>query len=152
MITTTVRMVDGIHCHTTSTGPATFLSVSNTPQEEKKEYALVTLGLELVERTSSFQQWLVDSSTTSYDSNRSTGIRADRLLGATGKSDTGLSLLGSMSYDGRIVSRGPGECSTISDLFLDVADDGSFGHARQWQHVTNSKCSLFSTVDECSSV
>ena len=109
MITTTVRMVHGIHSNTTSTGPAGIssdarVSSSKTGEERKeKKDALVALCLELVIRSSGFQQWLVDSSTTSDNPNRSSSITRDRLLRTTRQSDTSLVLLGGMSDDGSVV-------------------------------------------------
>jgi len=50
MVTTTVRMVHGVHSHTTSTGP------------------VVTLSLVFVVRTASLEQGLVDTTTTGDDS------------------------------------------------------------------------------------
>lgn len=153
MITTTMRMVDGIHCHTTSTRPAAnSKSVMRCRKIVKKSNALVALGLELVICSSSFQQRLVNTSTTSNNSNCSTSVRADGLLCTTGQPDTSLVLLRCMSDDGSVVSRCSSERSTVADLLLDVADDGTFGHTSEWQHVTNGERRFFTAVYKCSSV
>jgi hypothetical protein len=118
----------------------------------KKDNALVALCLELVIRSSSFQQWLVDSSTTSDNPNRSSSIARDRLLRTTRQSDTSLVLLGGMSDDGSIVPRRPSECSTITDLLLDIADDGSFGHIGEREDISDGESGFLSAIYKGSSV
>lgn len=92
MVTTTMRMVDWVHSHTTSTRPAEeFKSRSTTKISQITQgYVLVTLGLELVERTTGLEQRLVDTTSTSYNTYCRTAVTRDGLLGTTGQSDTGL--------------------------------------------------------------
>jgi hypothetical protein len=60
----TMRMIDGVHSHTTSLGPA------------------VALRLVLVVSAAGLEERLVGSSTTCDDANGSSGIAVNRLLGA----------------------------------------------------------------------
>jgi len=76
MVTSSVRMVDGIHCNTTSLGPA------------------VPLNLVLVHSTRSLKERFVGSSTTSDNTNHATGSRGNDLLCTRGEPDTGLSFIG----------------------------------------------------------
>ena len=54
VVTTTVRMVNGVHSNTTSTRPAK-QEISILQATYTKSYALVTLGLVFVERTTSLE-------------------------------------------------------------------------------------------------
>lgn len=56
LVTTTVRVINRVHCHTTNSRP------------------FVSLGLVFMPSTTSLQQWLVSSTTTSDDANHSTAI------------------------------------------------------------------------------
>jgi len=64
VVTSSVRVIDGVHSNTTSLGE------------------VVLLGLSSVEGTTSLEHGLVDTSTTSDDTDGSTGISVDRLLGS----------------------------------------------------------------------
>ena len=65
-----MRMIDGVHSHTTSFRPA------------------VTFDLEFVVSASGLEHWFVNSTTTGDDSNGGTGTGDDGFLGATGESDS----------------------------------------------------------------
>ena len=60
----------------------------------QSQNVLVALGLELVEGTASLQQRLVDTTTTGNDTDDRTARTRHSLLGARGKTDTGLVLIG----------------------------------------------------------
>jgi hypothetical protein len=89
----------------------------------------------------------VDTSTTSDDSNGSPSKRSNDLLGTRRHPDPGLSIL-SVTDDGSVVSGSPGERSTVTDLLLDVADDGSLWELSEGENVSDVKGSLLSAVDE----
>ena len=74
VVTTSVRMVNRVHGNTTSTRP------------------VVALGLEFVERATSFQERLVDTATTSNDTNGRARAARDGLLGAGRKTNAGLAI------------------------------------------------------------
>jgi len=133
MVTTTVRMVYGVHGNTTSSGPA------------------VTLSLVLVEGTTSLEQRLVNTTTTSDDTDGSTGTGGNNLLGTGGELDAGLTVL-TVTDDGSVVTRCTGKSTTVTSVFLNVADNGTFGHGRKGKNVANGEGSLLSAVDELASV
>jgi hypothetical protein len=133
VVTTTVRMVYGVHGNTTSSGPA------------------VTLSLVLVEGTTSLEQRLVNTTTTSNDTDSSTGTGGNNLLGTGGELDTGLTVL-TVSNDGGIVTRGTGKSTTVASVLLNVADDGTFWHGGEGKNVANGEGSLLSAVDELAGV
>ena len=113
VVTTTVRVVDGVHSHTTSAGPR------------------VPLDLELVVGTTGLEQGLVDTSTAGNNADGGTRGRGDGLLGARGETDTRGLAVGVVADDGGVVARGTGERATVTRLLLDVADDGTFGEGRK---------------------
>ncbi len=130
VVTTTVRVVDGVHSHTTSAGPR------------------VPLDLELVVSTTGLEQGLVDTSTTGDDTNGGTRGGGDGLLGTGGETDTrGLSV-GIVTNDGSVVTRGTGKGATVTSLLLDVADNGTFGERREGENVGDVQGSLLTAVDE----
>ena len=133
MVTTTVRMVNGVHSNTTSTGP------------------VVTLGLGTEVGTTSLQEGLVNTTTTSNDTNGSTRGRGDDLLGTRGHAETGLAVF-TVTDDSSVVTRGTGKSTTVTSLLLDVADNGTFGHRREGQDVTNVQGSLLTAVHELTGV
>jgi len=53
-----------------------------------------------------------------------------------------------VSDDGEVVTRGPSERTTITSLFLNVGDDGTFRHGSKRKDVSNAKRGLLSGVDE----
>jgi hypothetical protein len=134
VVTTTVGMVNRVHSHTTSTGPA------------------VALGLELVERTTSLEQGLVDTATAGDDTDRGTSRARDRLLCARGQTNASLVLVGRVANDGRVVARRAGERTAVPDLLLHVADDSTLRALGNREDVADGESSLLAGVDECASV
>jgi len=134
MVTTTVRMVDGVHGNTTSLGPA------------------VTLDGELMLGTRGLQERLVRSATTSDDANHATGAAADNLLGSGGKLDTGLALIGVVADNGDVVAGGTTESATVTDLLLDVGDDGTLRNGGEGKDVADGQGGALSGVDELAGV
>lgn len=121
VVTTTVRVVHGVHGHTTDLRPA------------------VPLGLVLVVSATGLQHGLVDPSTTGNDANHGAGIGGDGLLGAGRQLDPGHALVGVVRDERGVVARGTGERTTITGAGLDVADDGTLGHRADGKDVTDGK-------------
>lgn len=130
VVTTTMRMFDGVHSNTTSSRPA------------------VTFDLVFVEGASGLEHGFIDSTTTSDDSDGCTGARDDGFLGATGESDAGSSGFRVVADDGGVVSAGTGQASTVSRLLLNVTDDCSLRKGCKRQDVADRQAGLLSAVDE----
>uniref|UniRef100_T1E302 Putative secreted protein n=1 Tax=Psorophora albipes TaxID=869069 RepID=T1E302_9DIPT len=127
-------MFNGVHGNTTHLRPA------------------VTLGLVLVVRTASLQDRLVDTTATSDDSNHSTVVRGQDLLGARRQLDTGTLGVRVVSDHGSVVTRGTGQLATVTGLLLQVAHDGTFGHQTDWQNVSDLQLGALSAVHELAGV
>lgn len=130
VVTTTVRVIDGVHSNTTSTGPR------------------VPLDLELVMSTTSLEQRFVDTSTTSYDTDSSTRSGRNGLLGTGRKTNTGSLTVGIVTNDGSVVTRGTSKGTTVTRLLLDVANDGTFGKGGEGKNVGNVQSGLLTAVDK----
>lgn len=133
VVTTTVRVVDGVHGNTTSTGPA------------------VALDLVLVVGTAGLEQRLVDTATTGDNADRGTSSARHSLLGARGKTDTRGAVIG-VADDRGVVARGTGERAAVTRLALDVADNGTLGERAEGEDVADAQHSLLTAVHKLASV
>jgi len=134
VVTTTVRMVDGVHGNTTGLGPA------------------VALDSELVLGARSLQERFVGAATTSDDTNHTARAGGDNLLGTRGELDAGLALIRVVADNGDVVAGGAAKGTTVADLLLNVGNDGTFGHLTDGEDVADSKGSALADVDELASV
>lgn len=57
-----------------------------------------------------------------------------------------------MADDDGVITGGPGEDATVTDVVLDVTDDGTFRDGSEGKDVTDDEVSFFATVDELASV
>ena len=134
MVTSSVRMVYRVHGNTTSLGPA------------------IPLNLVLMHSTRSLKERLVGSSTTSNDTNHTTGSGGNNLLSTRGESDTGLPFIRRVSDDGDVVAGGPSERTTVSGFLLNVGGNGTFRHRSKREDVSDAKRGLLSGVDKLTGV
>lgn len=134
VVTTTVRVIDGVHGNTTSLGPR------------------VALDGELVLGTTSLEQRLVGTATTGNDTNHTAGSVLDDLLGTGGELDTGLAILGVVANNGNVVTGGTAKRTTVTRLLLDVGDDGTLGHGGEREDVADGQGSVLTGVDELAGV
>jgi hypothetical protein len=146
VVTTTVRMVDGVHSNTTSLGPRVALGselfhVSYDPQPKTYPTYLVLGARGLEER-------LVCSSTPGDDTDHTTAGAGEDLLGARRELDTGLALVGVVADDGHVVARGAAERTTVTGLVFDVGEDGTLGDGAEREDVADSESGVLSGVDE----
>jgi hypothetical protein len=147
VVTTTVRVIDGVHGNTTSTGPAVALGseliiVSICSPVIFADVAYLVLG------TRGLKEGLVGTSTTGDDTNHTTAGGRKNLLGAGGELDTGLALVGVVADDGNVVTRGTAERTTVTGLVLDVGEDGTLGDGVEGQDVADGESGVLSGVDE----
>jgi len=134
VVTTTVRMVDGVHGNTTSLGPA------------------VPLDGELMLGTRRLQEGLVCSATTSDNADHATSAAADDLLGAGRELDAGLALVGVVTDNGDVVAGGAAESAAVTDLLLDVGDDGTLRDGAEGEDVADGQGGVLAGVDELAGV
>merc|ERR1712158_331026 len=109
MVTTTEGMLNGVHSNTTDLWPA------------------VTFDLVFVVSAACLQEGLIDTSTTSNDTNGATAAGVKNLLGARWKLDAGLASVGVVRDDDARVARGLGDLATVTDLHLDGTAGGTLG-------------------------
>jgi hypothetical protein len=134
MVTTTVRVIDGIHRNTSHLGPA------------------VTLDAVLVELITGLEDRLIDSTTTSDQTNSSSALGRDGLTSTRRESDTGLKTVVRVTHDDGRATRSLSKHTTIAMVVLDGRDDGTLGHPVERKNVANSKLSVLAAVDELTSV
>jgi len=134
VVTTTVRMVDGVHGNTTSLGPA------------------VALDSELMLGTRGLEEGLVGSATTSDNTDHTTGAAGDDLLGTGGELDAGLALIGVVADNGDVVAGGTAERTAVTDLLLDVGDDGTLRDGAKGQDVADGQGGVLAGIDELAGV
>merc|ERR1712151_1467303 len=103
MVTTTMRMLDGIHRNTSNLRPA------------------VSLDLVLVVSVTSLEKRLIKTTTTSNNTDHSTASGRNGLLDTRRKLDAGLVVI-TVGDDGGVVTRSTSEHTTVSSLALNVAD------------------------------
>jgi len=130
MVTTTMRMLDGIHRATTDLGPA------------------ITLDLVLVEVVTGLEGRLIEATATSDDTNHGTAGGADGLTGTGGQADTGLLAIFGVTDDDAGGTRGLRDVGAITGLGLQIAHDGTFRHLADGKDVTDGQLGLGTEVDE----
>ena len=134
VVTTTVWVVDGVHGNTTSTRPA------------------VTLDTVLVVGTAGLQQWLVNTTATSNNTDSSTSRAWHRLLHTRRQADTRRGTIGIVTNDGRVVTRCAGKRTTVTNLLLDVADNRTLRQRAERQDVTDAQQGLLTAVHKLTRV
>lgn len=130
LVTTTMRMVHGVHSNTSNSGPGSS-----------------SLCLPSVVGVSGLADGLVGSATTGNDSNHGSAASWDGSSGSGGESDSGLlSIVGVTDDDGGAAG-GSGEGASVSGLGLAVGDDGTFGEGVDGQDIANSQSSYYSIIN-----
>merc|ERR1719495_2261636 len=134
MVTTTVRMLDGIHGHTTNLRPR------------------VPLSLVLKVGSAGLQQRLVDSSSTGDDTDHRAVAGRNCLLRSRWQFHFRPSHIRVVGDDGGVVAGGSGQFATISQLLLQLADDGALRHGADRHYVADGQRRLLAAVDELTRV
>ena len=148
VVTTTVRVIDGVHSNTTSTRPAKGGERSVPPSHYIRPPVPVALSPVFVERTTGLEQGLVDTTTTRNNADGRTRACRDGLLCTAGETNAGLVVLGGVTDDGGVVARCACECTAVTDFLLDVGDDGTFGALAYGKDVANAEGGLLAAVNE----
>merc|ERR1711962_141225 len=134
MVTTTVRMLDGGHGHTTNLRPR------------------IPLSLVLEVGSAGLQQRLVDSSSTGDDADHRAVAGRNRLLRSRWQLHFRPSHIRVVGDDGGVVAGSSGQFAAISQLLLQLADDGSLRHGADGHHVADGQRRLLAAVDELARV
>jgi len=134
MVTTTVRMLDGVHGNTSNSGPVSLLG----------------LGLEV--GSVGLEDGLVSSLATGNDANHASAGRLHGLSDSGRKSDSGLSAVLGVTDDDAGGAGSTGKNAAVSLFGLDVGDDGTLGHGADGEDVANSEGGLRSGVNELAGV
>jgi len=121
MVTSSMRMLDGVHSNTSDSWP------------------VVSLSSMLEPRGISLKEGLVGSLTSSDDSNHSSATSWDGLSGSGGESDSGLSSILGMSDDDGGASRGSGETASVTHLGFTVRNNGSLRKRVNWEDVSDGE-------------
>lgn len=130
VVTTTMRMFNRVHGHTTDFRPA------------------IAFGLVLVVGTTCLQDGLVDTATPSHNADHSTVGRWHDLLGTRRQLDSGPLGVWVVADDCAEVAAGPGQLATVTGLFFDAAHNGTLRHRPDGQDVANLKNSFLATVNK----
>jgi len=134
MVTTTVRMFDGVHGNTSNSWPVSLLGVSSV---------VGAVGSE---------ERFVSSLATGDDANHSSATSKDRLTDTRWESDTGLlAILGVTDHDGG-GTRGTGKSATVSELGLNIGDNGTLWHLVDREDITDSEGGFGAAIDELAGV
>merc|ERR1712042_58504 len=134
MVTTTVRMLDGVHGHTTNLRPG------------------VPLSLVLEVGSAGLQQRLVDSSSTGDDADHRAVAGRNRLLRSRRQFHFRLVVIRVVGDDGGVVAGSSGQFAAISQLLFQLANDGSLGHGADGHYVADGQRRLLAAVDELTRV
>ena len=110
MVTTTVRMLDGVHRNTSDARPVALLGVGSV---------VGLVGLE---------HGLVGSGATSANTDHGSAATKDGLADSGGESNSSLLAVLRVANDDGRGARGTGEAATVTELGLDIGDDGALGH------------------------
>jgi len=134
MVTTTMRMLDGVHGNTSNTGPVSLLGLS---------LEVGVVGLE---------EGLVSSLSTGNNTNHSSAGALDGLSDARRKSDSGLLSVFGMTDDDARVTGGTCKTATVTELGLDVGDDGTLGHGVEGEDIADGEGGFGSSVNKLAGV
>jgi len=112
----------------------------------------VTLHGVLVVGTSSLKQRLVSTSTSGNNTDLGTDVRLDSLLTSRGKTETGGSLVLIVGDDNSEAAGSTSKSTTVTNLGLNVAHNGTLGHSSQRKNISDGQGGLLSAVDELTGV
>jgi len=130
MVTTTVRMLDGVHSNTSNSRP------------------MRSLCLHLEVHSVGFKERFVSSLTTSGDTNHSSAVSLDLLSVSRWQFNTSFSTVIDVTNNGGRGAGSSGKRSSVSELSLTIGDDGTFRHEFDGKNISNREGSLNSRIDK----
>jgi hypothetical protein len=119
VISTSVGMLYGIFSYSTNLGP------------------VITLDSILVVCVSSLEKRLVGTSTSSNNTDLSTDPRRNSFLSSGGKTKAGGALLIIMRNNNSKCSGSTSKSTAVTNLCLDVANNGSLGNRSERKNISN---------------
>jgi len=134
MVTTTMRMLDGVHGNTSHARP------------------VLPLGLGLEVGCVSPEKRLVAPLSTGGHTDHCSAPSHDGLADAGGESHTRLLTIFRVANNNSGCARGTGNGATITSLCLNAGDDGAFGHGVDGQDIADLQGSFLAGIDEHSGV
>lgn len=130
VITTTMRMLDGVHGHTTHLGPA------------------LALHLVLVVGPAGLQDGLINTPTAGHNADHGAVCRRHDLLRPRRQLHARLLRVGVVGNDGGVVAGSTRQPATVPGLLFQVADNGTFGHLSQRHYIADLQIGLLAAVHE----
>jgi hypothetical protein len=121
LVTTTMGMVDGVHSNTTNAG------------------VVVLLCLTLEPGSASLEEGLIGSLATGDNADHGTAAALHGLTDAGGEAHAGLGTVFGVTDDDGGGAGSAGERSTVTELGLNVGDDGAFGHVGHGEHIADGE-------------
>jgi len=134
LVTTTERMVNGVHGNSSNLRPS------------------LSESLHLVEDSTSLKDRLINSFTGGDETDHSSGFTGKGLSGTGGKLDSSLAQIIGVTDDNGRGTRASSELTLITGLVFNVTDGSTFGNLVDGKDVTSSQRSLGTSVDELTSV
>jgi len=129
MVTTSVRVLNGVAGNTSDLRPA------------------VVLRAEAVVGVTSLEDGLLNSATSGDEANHGTACRRDGLLLAGGQFEAGAVRLGVVGDDDAVITAGASEGATVTELGLNVADDATLGDVAKGEDIADGELRLGAAVD-----
>lgn len=129
MVTTTVRVLDGVLGNTTDLGPA------------------VALDAEAVVGVTGLEDGLLNAATAGDEADAGAARGGDGLLLARGELEAGLAGLLVVGDDDAVVAGRLGEGAAVANLGFDVADDATFGDGAELEDVADGEGGLGAAHD-----
>jgi hypothetical protein len=121
MVTTTVRMFDGVHGNTSNSGPVSLL------------------GVRSVVSAVGSKEGLVSSLATGDDADHSSAAAHNGLTDTGWKSNASLSSVLGVTDDNGGGAGGTSEATAVTKLSLNVGDNGTLGHLVDGNNVADSE-------------
>jgi len=118
MVTTTVRMLDGIHSNTSDLWP------------------ILSLIFKFEFGSTSFKKWFIGSATSSDDADHGSADTWDSFSLSRWESDSGLLTVIGVADNGSSAATSSGESSSVTNFLFNVTNCGTFWDLVNWEDVT----------------
>ena len=134
VVTSSMRMLNWVHSHTTHLRPT------------------IPLHPELVVSIPSLKEGLLSSPSTRNLPNHRPTPTWNNLLRTRRKLDPRGVVIGVVADNNSIVAGGPSEDAAVTDVVFDIANDGTFGDGSEGEDVADDEGGFLAAVDELAGV